>query len=307
MKYVFFINPTAGKKVLQGKIESDIKSYFEKNGGDYTIHITTAENDALNTARSMAETGEEITMFACGGEGTVFEVLNGVYGYSNVALGVMPCGSANDFLKVFDVPKTDFLDLDNLINGNTVDMDLIKAGEFYCLNGASFGMDAMVANDMTLFKNWPLVSGPIAYKLAVAKTFLKPLGIKAKISLDDGAPFDTDCLFAVVANAPYYGGGYKAAPKAVPCDGKLDFTLIKTISKLRAPKFLKIYESGNHEGLDYCEMKNVNSMEFWADKSVPVNLDGEIIKTEHLRFEIVKSGIKFVLPKTINVKMLTKV
>ena len=118
-------------------------------------------------------------MFACGGEGTVFEVLNGTVGYSNVELGVIPCGSANDFLKFFE-SRDNFLDIAEQIDGETVEMDLIKAGKNYCLNGCSVGMDAIVARDMSIFKNWPLVSGSFAYTLAIVKTFLGKLGITAE-------------------------------------------------------------------------------------------------------------------------------
>ena len=303
MKYLFFINPIAGKGKLQNKITDSIKDYFSENGGDYEIYITKYKGDAQKIARERAETGEEIRMFACGGEGTCFEVLNGIVGYDNVSLGVIPCGSANDFLKFFGDSK-EFFDIKSQIEGNSFDMDLIKAGDNYCLNGCSVGMDAVVARDMSIFKTWPLVSGPMAYKLAIVKTFLKKVGVNLKISIDNCKPFSVNCLFAVIANAPYYGGGYKGAPNAVPNDGKLDFTLVKTISKLKVPKFLSYYESGTHENLDYCTLKNCSSMEFFADKLIPVNLDGEIIETKNMRFEIIKKAVSFVVPNKCKEKVL---
>ncbi len=306
MRYVFYINPVAGKGNSQEGIINSIKLYFADKSEDVKIHITKSIGDALSDAKFEAQTGDSIRMFACGGEGTVFEVLNGIVGFDNVELGVIPCGSANDFLKFFN-SRDNFLDIGEQVDGEIIEMDLIKAGDKYCLNGCSVGMDAVVARDMSIFKKWPLVSGSLAYNLAIVKTFLGKLGITVDISVDGQTPERKNCLFAVIANAPYYGGGYKGAPEAVPYDQKLDFTLVDKISKLKILKFLGIYKKGDHKKLDCCTLKNCNSMEFTAEKPIPVNLDGEIIETTHMRFELVKSAVKFIVPKGIANKLLTKV
>ncbi len=308
MKYLFIINPVAGKGSKQKEIINSVNEYFSENEENFEIYITSAAGDAKTKAKSAAETGEEITVFACGGEGTVFEVLNGIVGFDNVSLGVIPCGSANDFLKFFS-DSAPFSDIAEQIEGNAVPTDLIKANDYYCLNGCSVGMDAVVARDMSIFKGWRGVSGSMAYKLAVIKTFFGKIGVNINLSVDGEKPQNKDCLFAVIANAPYYGGGYKSAPEADPFDGELDFTEVRTISKLKVPKFLSLYEKGLHDPLDYCTLKRCASMEFTADTPVPVNLDGEIIESKHMKFSIVKNGVNFVLPRAVyrNVKKSLKV
>lgn len=306
MRYVFYVNPVAGKGNIQDGIIASIKNFFINKAEQFKIYVTKTKGDALESAKAEAETGDDIRMFACGGEGTVFEVLNGIIGYSNVELGVIPCGSANDFLKFFN-SRDNFLDIGEQVEGTSIEMDLIKAGDKYCLNGCSVGMDAMVARDMALFKNIPFVSGKMAYTLAIAKTLLKRLGVKIKLSIDNGVFKDKNCLFAVIANAPYYGGGYKGAPDAVPYDNELDCTVVDTVSKFKILKLLPIYKKGEHKTLDVCTLSRCKSMEFTADKPIPVNLDGEIIETKNIKFEIVKKAVKFVLPKTVANKMLTNV
>ncbi len=306
MRYIFFINPAAGKGKGQAPIRATIEEHFRKHGGEYKIYNTRFSGDARERARKYAETGEQLTMFACGGEGTVFEVLNGVVGYSNVSLGVIPCGSANDFLKQFDTTRP-FLDIAAQVDGERVPVDIIRAGDSYCLNGCSVGMDAVVASNMSRFKHLPLVSGKAAYTLAIVKTFLGKLGVRIKLSLDGKEGKWKSCLFAVIANAPYYGGGYKAAPEAIPNDGRLNFTLVDKISKLKILRFLNVYKNGRHQGLDCCTLKECESMEFSADCEIPVNLDGEIIKARSMSFEIVKKGIEFIVPKGVKLKMLTNV
>ncbi len=298
MRYVFIINPTAGKGKQQPIIAESIKKYFKGKKEKYKILFTESRFDATKKAKAEAEKGDEVCIFACGGEGTGLEVINGIVGYKNVTYGVIPCGSANDFLKFFG-HKDAFFDIADQVSGKAIDIDLIKTDDCYCVNGCSIGMDAMVASDMMMFKNWPLVSGPMAYKLAIVKTFLKKLGVQMEILLDGISIGHKNCLFAVVANAPYYGGGYNAAPTAVPFDGKLNFTLVDVISKLKVPSFLSKYESGSHGNLDYCHMRECSSMDIIANKPLPINLDGEIVYKDKMHFEIVKKGIKFLLPKTV--------
>lgn len=295
MKNVFIINPVAGKGNLQNGIIDSIKEYFSGKKEEFEIYISKKRSDAEEFARRLALSGERYNIFACGGEGTFYEVLNGAIGHDNVSLGVIPCGSANDFLKHFK-NRNAFLDIAAQVGGSKTKMDVIKAGDRYCINGCSVGMDAIVARDMSIFKNWPLVSGKMAYNLAIIKTFIKKIGVKIKITLDDGKPFDANCLFAVVANAPYYGGGYMAAPGAQPDDGRLNFTLVDTISKLKVPGFLKRYEKGAINDLSYCKLDLCEKMSFTADKLTPVNLDGEIIESKSMDFSIVKKAVSFIVP-----------
>ncbi len=303
MKYYFIINPTAGKGNLQDDIIKSINTYFDGKDIDFEILITEFKGDALNKAKMISEKDEESTVFACGGEGTCFEILNGIIGNEKINLGVIPCGSANDFLKIFN-DKNTFFDISSQIKGENVKMDVIKAGDKYCLNNCSVGMDAIVARDMYIFKTLPFVSGPMAYKLAIVKTFFGKVGIKIKMKVDNGIPKLKNCLFAVIANAPFYGGGYNAAPKAVPNDGKLNLTVVDTISKLKVPSFLKKYEHGKHEGFDFCHLSVCDKMSFTSDVPIPVNLDGEIFETKSMSFEIVKNAVNFVIPKGIHSKLL---
>lgn len=303
MRYVFVINPVAGKGKSEKILLPKIKEYFKDKNIDYSVRVTKEKSDTKRIAEEEASKGDEVTLFACGGEGTSFDIVNGIVGKENVRLGVFPTGSANDFLKFFgEENRENFLDIDEQINGKEVTMDLIKANEFYCLNGCSVGMDAMVARDMSIFKTWPLVTGSMSYNLAIVKNFFSKLGITAEITVDDNNLGKRNCLFAVVANGPVYGGGYIGAPDAVPFDNKLNFTLADVISRFKVPKFLKLYKDGNHRMLDYCTLKECTKMHFSADKPIPVNLDGEIILRKEMTFELVKNKLKFVLPRSVQIK-----
>ena len=307
MRYVFYVNPIAGKGITQENIIKTIKDYCTTQKLDFQIYSQYGLDGMMKSASFEARKGDMVRMFACGGEGTVMAILNSVAGCDNVELGVIPCGSANDFLKFFEKRDT-FSDIKEQLNGKALEVDLIKVNDsLYCINGCSVGMDAVVARHMSIFKKWPFVSGAMAYNLAIIKTFLGKLGITADISVDGGAFERKTCLFAVIANAPYYGGGYKGAPDAVPYDNKLDFTLVDKISKLKILKFLGAYKKGEHKTLSFCTLKRCTSMEFKSQNPIPVNLDGEIYESTNMKFELVKNAVKFVLPESIANKLLTKI
>lgn len=306
MRYVFILNPAAGKGKEQKRIINAINSYFSQFGGVYKIIQTTCKNEATAIAEKEAKTGDSVCIFAGGGEGTSFEVLNGIIGYDNVSMGVIPCGSANDFLKFFK-NRDAFCNIHDQIHGGSIKVDLIKAGEKYCLNSCSVGMDAMVANDMSLFKRIPFVKGSLAYNLAIIKNFLGKIGVKMRITLDGEDLGERNVLFSVIANAPYYGGGYIGAPDAVPFDQKLNFTMVDTVGRIKILKFLPEYKKGTQGKLDICHMKECSSLHITADKPLPINLDGEIIKQNNIKFEIVKQGLNLWLPESVLSKLLTKV
>ncbi len=295
MRDVFIINPAAGKADSTTELTNQIREVY---GDDCKILITTGEGDAGVKAKAEAETGDDVRIFACGGDGTSFEVLNGIVGYKNAAIGVIPIGSANDFIKYFGFDsKPRFLDIKRQKNGTLLPIDLIKAGEYYCMNQCCAGLDAQVADMMKSFKRWPLVSGPMAYNFAVVKALLGKLGINMKVITDGKVFKEGSVLFAVCANAPVYGGGYISAPRAVLNDGLLDCVTIDTVKKLQVPGLLPKYKAGKHEELDVCTMGRCQSFEFEADREIPVSLDGEIIHTNKFSCEIIKNGINFVLPE----------
>ena len=304
MRYVFIINPTAGKGKGVELLTPLIENYFADKDVNYKIIITSAQGEAKTVAKAEAAVGDEVAVFACGGEGTCFETVNGIVGHNNVHFGVIPCGSANDFLKYFG-DKSHFLDIENMVNGAPLSIDLIKAGENYCINQCSVEMDAMVADDMVLFKRLPGVSGPMAYNLAVVKTFLRKLGITARLKIDGVSKGDVRCLFAVCANGPVYGGGYISAPYADPADGKLEYTIIDCMSRFKVPAFLKVYSKGAQEGKKYCKMGKCSVMEIESDKPIPVNFDGEIVRMKSIRFEIVEKALKFIIPASLVQKFKT--
>ena len=105
MKHVFIINPTAGKRDATVELMEMAKGLQARHGLEVECILTTRAGPAAEPARSIAQTGEDLRFYACGGDGTINEVANGIIGLPNAAMTCVPVGTGNDFLKNFgDAP-----------------------------------------------------------------------------------------------------------------------------------------------------------------------------------------------------------
>ena len=299
MRHVFIVNPAAGKTRKAVSLVPAIEAYFKEHGGEYTIRETIAPDDATRIAREECEKGDAIRLYACGGDGTVTEVAAGIPENSAVQLAIIPCGSANDYVRSFG-SDADFFDLPSLIEGTVCPVDGIRCGKYLSLNICAMGMDALVAWKMVRYKHWPLVSGPTAYKLAVLDVLCHRIGCKLRVVMDtpDGEVVrEGDFLFSLAASGQYYGGGYHASPLSQPNDGLLDFILVRKVGKLKVLGLLKKYRAGAHLDLDICEHLRGTCMRVYCDKPTPVTADGECFADTEIAFELVKDAFNFVIPK----------
>ena len=141
-KYIFIINPAAGTSTLQAKLVNNIRAALPTER--YELHFTRQAGDGTRIAAECIEThkGESIVLFAYGGDGTFFEVINGAAGKAPV--GVFPCGSGNDFIKNILSPES-LLDVEAQINGQAVPLDLIRCNGQYVSNVCNIGFDADIA------------------------------------------------------------------------------------------------------------------------------------------------------------------
>ena len=100
MKYIFIINPAAGKEDSERELLNLLK---ERKDFDFDVYYTKSQKDATYYIRKYRKENPDgyLCFVACGGDGTVNEVINGIYGLDNVSFGIWPCGSGNDYVKYF--------------------------------------------------------------------------------------------------------------------------------------------------------------------------------------------------------------
>ena len=297
MKHIFIINPVAGNGIDHITYSEKIKKAFSELGiEDYEIHVTTGVGNANEFAKEKVKTGEHIRFYACGGDGTLSEVVNACAEHKNAEVAAIPLGSGNDFIRIFG-SKEDLLDLKAHINGTPMEFDLIKYGDQYAINQCSMGLDAEVCAKQADFKKIPFLSPETAYTVALLYCFIGKMKNTFTIQFDDDEPFTKDVLFCVVGNSRWYGGGYMAAPKALTYDGLLDFVVVeKNCSRLTLLGLIAPYKRGEHLEWERTHFKRGKKITIKSTKPSAVNFDGEVKIVTEATFNIVEKAIKYVVP-----------
>ena len=296
MKHIFVINPAAGQGKAMNFIMPKIEEVCKKYSLDYEIHVTEKSGEGIEYVKNRAASGEELRFYACGGDGTLYEVVNGAYGFKNVQVAVIPLGSGNDFIRLFGT-KEECLDLDDLVNGVPVEFDLIKCGDEIAINQCSMGMDAEVCAMQGKIKKYPLVTGEGAYYIGCLYAIAKKFKNHFTVTIDDGEPMEKDCLFCFCGNSRWYGGGFMAAPLALPDDGLLDIVLVESnMSRLKLLTLLNKYKRGEHLDWDITTFVRAKKVVIHSDKPAAVNVDGETQFVNDTSFELIEKGMVCVIP-----------
>lgn len=300
MKHIFIVNPTAGKGKAAKRIIPEVEAYFAAHPQyEWEIYVTKERLDGMRYVESVASKGEPVRFYACGGDGTLYEVVNGAYKYPNVEVASIPLGSGNDFARILG-DREKLINLDAQVNGKTRRFDLIQAGGRVAINQCSMGLDAEVCAKQAAFKKMPGVGGEFAYTLALFYCLFRRVNSsRFKVILDDEKVIEGTMLFSLCANARWYGGGYKGAPKAIPDDGLLDFIIVeKTCNTLKLAGLVGKYKRGEHLSWDFTHFLRGKKMQIISQNPAAVNVDGECEYVTDFTFRILESAISFVVPET---------
>ena len=228
MKHIFIVNPAAGKSDRTAEYREMIDAAFAPRGLSYELLVSNAPGECRTLARQAAQSGEEVRLYACGGDGTLNEVVNGVVGYGNAAVTHFPGGSGNDTIKIFDDPAA-FTSIERLLDAEEARFDLIRCNDSYALNVLSIGFDARVGTDIARFKRLPLVSGKGAYILSIFSNMLHGLTADYTVTLDSGEVFSGRKTMICVCNGRWYGGSFNPVPDSEPDDGILDVLVVEKV------------------------------------------------------------------------------
>ena len=296
MKHLFIINPAAGSRNQTESYRKKIAEACEKRGLDYSIRVSGAPGRCCKIAREAAETGEEYRIYACGGDGTLNEVVNGAAGFSNVAVTVFSGGSGNDFARLFSEPEA-FKDLERLLDAREVIFDLIKCNDDYSLNICSVGLDARIGHDVANYKRIPLLSGFRAYAVSTVANVVKGIHEHYVVEVN-GERIDGQQTLICACNGKYYGGGFCPVPHADPTDGKLEVLLIRDVSRLKVAQVVGAYKDGKYANFpDLIRYYSTDHVKIICDKPTGINLDGEKREAEVIDMRIADEKIRFFYPR----------
>ena len=296
MEHIFIINPAAGSRDRTAQYTQAIEAACGGRGLNYTIRVSQCPGDCQRLAREAAQTGEEVRLYACGGDGTLNEVTAGAAGYPNAAVTVLSGGSGNDFVRIFSDPKA-FYDVERLLEAEEAALDLIRCNQDLALNICSVGLDARIGTDVARYKRLPLFSGFRAYLVSTLVNVIRGIGEHYVVEVN-GERIDAEQTFVCVCNGQYYGGGFHPVPEADPADGLLDVLLVKKVRRLQVPAIIGKYKNGRYKELPHLVRHlRTRHVRILCDKPTVINLDGELRTAQTMDITLAREKLRFFYPK----------
>lgn len=302
MRHIFVLNPHAG----DGTRFAALRDAIERLDCVYEIYETKEPADATRYVRACCEKYDEpLRFYACGGDGTLKEVAEGVLGYPHASLSCCPIGSGNDFVKCFGGADC-FSDPAALIHATACETDIIRIHaeghpDTYSLNVCNVGFEAWAAAFMDRVRRWPILGGKNAYTTGILYALLRAMKNRGEIYAD-GEKLNGNgvYLLCTVANGEYVGGGYHCAPRASVNDGYLEVCMVRPLSIFTFIRLIGEYKAGKHldsakfkKYIHYCRAKRV---EVKADAPFAICLDGETFETTHFTAEVEPNALRFAAP-----------
>lgn len=268
-------------------------------GWEITFETTAAEGHAIALARAAAERGVDAVV-ACGGDGTVNEVVNGL-AETAAALAVVRGGTANVWAKEAHLPRKPEAALRMLADGERRAIDIARAGERYFLLMAGVGFDAAIVRDVNDRMKRRL--GAVAYLLHGLRRALTYRPTTAALRDDDGS-LSGELFWLLLANTRSYGGVVNIAHEARIDDGELDLWLLRRGGLLRLVSFLPSILLQRHRGRKHVVCRRVTSLSI-DTPGLPVHVDGEAIGETPMRFEVAPRALNVIVPKGLRTPLFS--
>lgn len=284
---------------------SDLRAHF----GPFAVAFTKSQGDGINIARRAAEAGRQFVI-ACGGDGTINEVANGILlSGSDVELGVLPSGTGGDFRRTLGLPHTNREAAAALRDGVTRRMDVGKVTfhdhdgnevSRYFVNVSSVGLAADIVQRVKSAKvfNWlPVESlrGRANFAVSTLQEVFDLDPALVRVRFDDGEEHSVQTIAFCIANSRYFGGGMMIAPDASINDGLLD---VINIGDLGTAKILlnaySIYR-GSHKELAEVKTKKAARIEIKSadsERQVFLETDGELPGKLPAVYEVVPDALR---------------
>lgn len=309
------VNPTSADGATEEKwpkIASDLRTHF----GPFTVAFTESVGHARILAAETARQGTKL-IIACGGDGTISEVANGIIeSNAEAEIGILPAGTGSDFRRSIGISRNVSEAARELREGRTKTIDAVRvtfineSGERetrYSINVASFGMSTEVLDRAASgeTKKWlpgftpRKVGSKISYATATVQTTLSASPVDVQVQIDDGADRRLRVAEFCVANARYYGGAMKVAPDAKLDDGYFDVVTIGDANAFRLLTNAPRLYFGAHlrmSEVTHALAKQVIARPANKDKEVRVELDGEVIGRLPSTFQIVPQALRVRFP-----------
>ena len=300
MKHLFIVNPIAGGGRRIEEARAEILQVMQNQTAPWELYETTGPADAIRKVKEAAAQGEPLRVYACGGDGTLNECINGAVGEPHVAVTHFPAGTGNDFIKTFVHGKEHFFRLERLLDAEEMALDVIDAGGRYGINICSVGLDARIGSDVHTYSGLPFVKGKGAYMVSLLANVIR--GVSEHFELQVGEKilrqkFTLICL----CNGKSYGGAFTPVPEALPDDGLLDILVVDKVSRTRVAPLVGAYAGGRYREIPHLITHlQDTTLTIRADREFVVNVDGEILRRREVTFTLIPRGVNFFAPRGVS-------
>ena len=283
-----------GKKAGLEPVRAAI--FSARENGPVEVRVTWEGGDVNRLVQEASAEGCR-RLVAGGGDGTVNEVVDAVLklpAEKRPEVAILPLGTANDFATGCAIPTDPLPALSLAQSGRACAVDAVRADEYHFINVASGGFGAQVtANTPVALKNF---LGGGAYTLSGMVQALKFVPYRGQMRIPGGETYEDDVIVAAVCNGRQAGGGQQLAPSALIDDGLLDIVGLVNFPTDAVGQVIKELTGPETSG-DYVIRFSVPWVEWESEVEMPINLDGEPIKTNKIRFEVMPGAIKLVVPE----------
>ncbi len=282
-RWLVIVNPVSNRGATAERV-SAITGILNQNRISFDLHLTERKNHASELAAEKSERYSVIV--AVGGDGTVHEIVNGMLNRNGgktsdkpiPAIGIIPSGSGNDFVKALGVPADLFQSVQMIMHGRSQIVDIGRItidGEDrgYFHNNVGAGFDAHVNYENSKIR---AVRGLAGYLSAVVKTIFRYQHPRVQVRWDSGQT-DKKVLLVNTGIGQCSGGGFYLTPDAVLDDGLFDVCIIDSLSKMKILKELPKALDGSHVRLKEVSMLRTASVEINSGHGIPVHADGEML------------------------------
>ncbi len=297
MKHLFIVNPRAGGHDATAEVRRMAQDEFQDRQEPYEIYVTRGPQDATRKIRLEASSGEELRVYACGGDGTFNECVCGAALQPNVSVCPFPTGTGNDFCRMFGTDADLFRDLHAVLEGSVRDIDLISCNGSYSVNICSVGIDARIGTDVHKYSGLPLIGGKGGYVVSAVVNAFK--GIATNMHVRSGS-YDVEQKFSLICacNGRFYGGGFNPSPDAMLDDGLLDIFIVKKVSLLTFARCVGKYASGHADDFpQFITHLRGTDLYIEFDREDVINLDGEAIRATSVNMHLMPKALKLIVPK----------
>ena len=289
-----------------GRAYARLRRLFDVEGLDVRILQTEGVGHAIELARSAAEDSEVVV--AVGGDGTIHEVANGlIESRRSTALGILPLGTGNDFVKMIGIPRNLESAIKILTVGKRKAVDygtLLYLAESeenhrYFVNTAGIGFDAEVGFRVSSFKKLP---GFTAYLAALFNTLQQFNTSEARVDIHgpNGSAllYQGDMLLGTFGNGQYSGGLFRLTPKASIDDGWLDVGIIERMAAWQIIRNIPRVLRGAHTNMSEFHGRRAQGVEIHVNPGQTLHADGEILNQQArtVKAHIVPGGLSVIVP-----------